>query len=154
MEVWPKSFINFDFSQFENPRATTKHRRFMCNKIRVKPDSKWCLLDTAICDPTGAECRNNFKNNPITIDPNTGNLVRAGFSFLGWNTEPDGSGTSYSAGETPALPAGTTLYAAWEEIPEPLASTGGTPAPLMPVALFLVTVGAILARTRKYKGKH
>jgi uncharacterized repeat protein (TIGR02543 family) len=118
----------------------------------------WVLTPAVIYSPNGATggvTPNDIPaNSPITIDPNTGNLVRAGYRFLGWNTEPDGSGTSYAAGSTPTLPAGTTLYAAWEELPEPLASTGGTPAPLMPVALLLVTLGAILSLPRKYKSKH
>lgn len=118
----------------------------------------WVLTPAVIYSPNGATggvVPNDIPaNSPITIDPNTGNLVRVGYRFLGWNTEPDGSGTTYAAGATPVLPEGTTLYAAWERLPESLASTGGTPAPLVPVALFLVTVGAILARTRKYKSKH
>lgn len=44
----------------------------------------------------------------------TGDLAKAGYSFLGWNTKYDGSGTNYKPGET--FLVGTdnvTLYANW-----------------------------------------
>ena len=40
---------------------------------------------------------------------------RQGYNFVGWNTEPDGSGTSYSPDSTIVLTqTQTTLYAQWE----------------------------------------
>ncbi|WP_213413470.1 S-layer homology domain-containing protein [Xylanibacillus composti] len=51
----------------------------------------------------------------ITVSGNTGNLVKAGYSFAGWNTAADGSGTSYPAGSSFTIPASdTTLYAQWK----------------------------------------
>jgi uncharacterized protein (TIGR02145 family)/uncharacterized repeat protein (TIGR02543 family) len=50
----------------------------------------------------------------VTVKANTGNLAKTGYSFAGWNTAADGSGTSYGAGATFAM--GTTnaiLYAKW-----------------------------------------
>ncbi|SFE68557.1 Listeria/Bacterioides repeat-containing protein [Paenibacillus algorifonticola] len=45
---------------------------------------------------------------------NTGNLVRAGYTFAGWNTAANGSGTSYAAGATLTMgAANVTLYAQW-----------------------------------------
>ena len=42
-------------------------------------------------------------------------FVRPGYIFKGWNTEPDGSGTSYSPNATIVLTRDqTTLYAQWE----------------------------------------
>lgn len=34
----------------------------------------------------------------VTVAGNSGNLVKEGYHFSGWNTEPDGSGTNYTAG--------------------------------------------------------
>ncbi len=43
--------------------------------------------------------------------------VRVGYTFLAWNTEPDGSGMDYTAGDTLTMgPANLTLYAQWEAI--------------------------------------
>lgn len=40
-------------------------------------------------------------------------LVRTGYTFSGWNTAADGSGTSYAAGASYTTNAATTLYAQW-----------------------------------------
>ena len=40
-------------------------------------------------------------------------LSRDGFTFDGWNTSPDGSGTDYADGATYAFGADLTLYAQW-----------------------------------------
>jgi uncharacterized repeat protein (TIGR02543 family) len=45
---------------------------------------------------------------------NTDNLVRSGYIFEGWNTQADGSGTTYAQGQTFAMgTANITLYANW-----------------------------------------
>lgn len=41
--------------------------------------------------------------------------VRKGYSFEGWNTAKDGSGTSYAAGDKVELAAPVTLYAQWKK---------------------------------------
>ena len=41
--------------------------------------------------------------------------VRKGYSFVGWNTAKDGSGTSYAADATVELSAPVTLYAQWKK---------------------------------------
>ena len=42
-----------------------------------------------------------------------GNLARQGFTFDGWNTSQDGTGSSFSAGSTFTLTTNRTLYAKW-----------------------------------------
>ena len=61
----------------------------------------------------------------ITVLGNSGSpaLAKTGFTFAGWNTESDGSGTSYSQGNTFVINANTTLYAEWTSIPAPSAPT-------------------------------
>ena len=66
-----------------------------------------------------------------------GTLVKSGFTFAGWNTAANGSGTSYAAGATFAIGAATTLYAQWTALPtysvtyNGNGTTGGT-APVDP----------------------
>jgi uncharacterized repeat protein (TIGR02543 family) len=44
-----------------------------------------------------------------------GNLTKTGYSFTGWNTAANGTGTGYSAGDTFPMPANdVTLYAQWQ----------------------------------------
>ena len=49
----------------------------------------------------------------VTVLGNSGSLVKSGFIFAGWNTAANGSGTSYSQGNTFAINANTILYARW-----------------------------------------
>jgi uncharacterized repeat protein (TIGR02543 family) len=49
----------------------------------------------------------------ITIRSNDGSLVKSGFTFSGWNTAADGSGTNYAAGATYNGGASLLLYAKW-----------------------------------------
>ncbi|WP_161934669.1 InlB B-repeat-containing protein, partial [Lactococcus lactis] len=41
--------------------------------------------------------------------------TRSGYTFTGWNTSADGSGTSYAPGADLTLSNDTTLYAQWKE---------------------------------------
>lgn len=54
-------------------------------------------------------------NTSVYAANNIGNLDRTGFSFSGWNTKADGSGTSYNVGAFMGyLNANLTLYAKWQ----------------------------------------
>lgn len=60
--------------------------------------------------------------------------VRKGYSFVGWNTAAEGSGTSYEAGAKVELSAPVTLYAQWKKDepapkPEPEPKPEPTPEP-------------------------
>ena len=77
---------------------------------------------------------NNYQQGAnVTVLSNTGNLVKAGYSFSGWNTAANGSGTSYSGGASFIIGTSSiTLYAQWNFIPvysvtySGNGSTGGT----------------------------
>ena len=49
------------------------------------------------------------KNYTIASAPS-----RVGYTFTGWNTAANGSGTSYSANETYSTDANLNLYAQWQ----------------------------------------
>lgn len=48
------------------------------------------------------------------------NPSRKGYSFKGWNTVADGSGTSWIPGITPMIGSDVTLYAQWKENTKPV----------------------------------
>jgi len=69
----------------------------------------------------------------VIILGNPGTLAKTGFIFAGWNTESNGTGTSYSQGNTFTISDNTTLYAKWSAVPPPstptaLSSVGGNQA--------------------------
>ena len=50
----------------------------------------------------------------VTVLGNTGNLAYSGYTFVGWQTTADGSGTAYAPGGTFTMGAADlTLYALW-----------------------------------------
>ena len=63
---------------------------------------------------TGAMA-NEVNNVPAALT--TDAFTRAGFTFAGWNTAADGSGTSYADGASYAFAADATMFAQWTAIP-------------------------------------
>jgi uncharacterized repeat protein (TIGR02543 family) len=62
-----------------------------------------------------------------TVLGNTGSLVRAGYTFNGWNTEANGSGTSYTGGDTFGIgTSSVTLYAQWTPVDYTVTYNGNT----------------------------
>lgn len=54
-------------------------------------------------------------DSTVTVLGNTGNLTKSDFTFGGWNTAANGSGTDYVATNTFSMPgSNVTLYAIWE----------------------------------------
>ena len=54
----------------------------------------------------------------VTVLANSGNLTKTGDTFTGWNTAANGSGTSFSAGNTFNMgSANVDLYAQWSALP-------------------------------------
>ena len=49
----------------------------------------------------------------ITVKTNSGTLAKTGYSFGGWNTAANGSGTTYAPGAKISASADITLYALW-----------------------------------------
>jgi uncharacterized repeat protein (TIGR02543 family) len=55
------------------------------------------------------------ENDTVIVLGNNGGLARSGFSFIGWNTQANGSGTSYTGGQTFTMEtADVDLYAIWQ----------------------------------------
>lgn len=55
--------------------------------------------------------------NVVTVVGNTANVGRTGYTWAGWNTAADGSGTTYQAAATLTMgSADVTLYAKWTAI--------------------------------------
>ncbi len=75
---------------------------------------------TLTYDKNGAESgvvpdlAKHTEGSVVTVSLNSGNLVKAHYTFAGWNTVADGKGTNYTAGTGKlTLVADTILYAQW-----------------------------------------
>ena len=66
--------------------------------------------------PTDANLYIKGDNTTVTVLGNTGNLARTGYTFGGWNTKNDGTGTNYNPGATFTTTNSVTLYAKWTPI--------------------------------------
>ena len=66
----------------------------------------------------GSAPNNQLKTHgvDITLASNTGNLIRTGFNFDGWNDAADGTGTDYAESATYSTDANLTLYAKWTAV--------------------------------------
>ena len=66
-----------------------------------------------------ADSTNYEQGQAVTVTGNTGNLVKTNYTFAGWNTAADGSGTTYTQNQTFTMgAANVTLYAKWTSVPE------------------------------------
>ena len=57
--------------------------------------------------------RNEYKSGDVAIVLDKESLLKTGYEFLNWNTKADGTGDSYSAGDTITIKGAVFLYAIW-----------------------------------------
>ena len=92
---------------------------------------------TLTYDPQGGSGQpgNQVGNAASNVTVSSTVPTRAGYTFAGWDTVANGSGTDYAGGATYTLPnSGTnTLYAQWRSVEPPV------PVPLLPALLLLLT---------------
>ncbi|HYE69667.1 MAG TPA: DUF5979 domain-containing protein [Anaerovoracaceae bacterium] len=61
-------------------------------------------------------------NSKVSVRGNTGDLKAGTYTFIGWNTKADGSGTMYLPGNTFNIKEDTILYAQWKLVGESAAN--------------------------------
>jgi len=62
-----------------------------------------------------ADANSYQPGSQVTLLGNPGDLLKADYTFAGWNTVSDGSGTSYQQGDTFSISGNTTLFAQWTQ---------------------------------------
>lgn len=84
--------------------------------------AQWSLDRTLTYDGNGntsgsvpAAATSYANGTSVTVLGNTNSLAKTGYTFTGWNTQADGNGTPYSAGNTITMNANYTLFAQWSE---------------------------------------
>jgi outer membrane protein OmpA-like peptidoglycan-associated protein len=87
--------------------------------------------------------------------PGASSIVRPGFTLASWNSASNGSGTSYSPGQSLTLTSTLTLYAQWKSVPTStlfgaVGTFAGRSTVLTPALEKQVRSLAATIRTRRY----
>ena len=106
----------------------TQNQSFTMGAANVTLYAKWTSNPTYTVTYNGngnttgavpAAPANYEQGQAVTVTGNTGNLVKTNYTFAGWNTAADGSGTTYTQNQTFTMgAANVTLYAKWTSVPE------------------------------------
>ena len=99
----------------------TLHAQWKADKAALHYDAN---ANTATGDTPDSE---GVTDGTITVSKN--GYANVGYTFTGWNTMPDGTGSTIQPGDAVKLPAGgMTVYAQWETVEYPLVYdlNGGT----------------------------
>ena len=99
-----------------------------------------------------------WQYSDVTVPSDTSkSFKRAGYVFLGWDTQADGNGTAYKDGsQVPLQDKDITLYAQWQPVFEQFTPTGGVSLPLLVaggVALLVMGIGSTVMLTRRMRGE-
>jgi uncharacterized repeat protein (TIGR02543 family) len=66
---------------------------------------------------TAPDAQTKKQGIDLTLATNSGNLAKTGFTFTGWNTAADGTGTTYAVSSSYNTDAAVMLYAKWTALP-------------------------------------
>ena len=133
------SFVGWN-TQADGSGATySQAQTFTMGTVNVTLYAKWTTNPTYTVTYNGngntggsvpVDSTNYEQGQTVTVLGNTGNLVKTGYSFAGWNTQANGSGTTYPPAQTFTMgAANVTLYAKWSVLPNHTVtfnSNGGT----------------------------
>ena len=107
------SFVGWRTSADASTRIPNSQFRITANVTFI---AVWLQGSTLSFNANGGTgSMNTITGASVTIPENS--FIYDGYSFAGWNTAADGSGTSAPVGATVPLPINVTLYAQWNLIP-------------------------------------
>ena len=119
---WSGTGINGTSTSVTIPTGSTGNRSYTAN---WRPNA-FTVAYNGNSNTSGSAPANQTKyyDTALTLAGNSGNLARNGYTFAGWNTKADGTGTDYAAGGSIAATAQPkndgetlTLYAKWTKNP-------------------------------------
>jgi len=116
------SFVGWNTAVDGSGTTYTSGQTFTMGTANVTLYAKWTASPTYTVTYNGNSNTggsvpvdtNNYEEGATVTVLGQGSLVNTGNTFVGWNTEMNGSGTSYTTGQQFAMPAANvTLYAQW-----------------------------------------
>lgn len=143
-------------SRFDVDMTTPFHAR---SSIAIGFHLPYAVLCKLVYNSNGGngsmDSRNQESGSTVTVADN--GFTRDGFTFTGWNTNPNGTGTDYKPGDALTVTGDTTLYAQWKRVPETtLPDTGGyaNHAPLIVGGGVTAAALALAVVARRRGGRH
>ena len=143
-------------SSFDVDMATGYNAR---SSIAIGFHLPYAVLRKIVYDSNGGngsmDSRNQESGSTVTVADN--GFTRDGYTFTGWNTSPNGTGTDYKPGDALTVTGDTTLYAQWKRVPETtLPDTGGhaNHAPLIVGGGVTAAALALAVVARRRAGRH
>ena len=89
--------------------STTLYAKWTANTYAITYDSNSATSGTV---PTSQSYTTG--GSTLTLPGNSGSLARTGYTYSGWNSAADGTGTTYTASQTNVtITANKTFYATW-----------------------------------------
>ncbi len=84
-----------------------------------------------------------------TVSLTANAFKRDGYTFAGWNTAKDGSGTAYANKADVKVEGDMTLYAQWKKTSGKVAKTGDTAMLIVAGMIFTIVIGSTLLIARR-----
>jgi len=109
--------------------------------------------NTATSGSVPTDANTYYSGDSATILDNTGALNKDGYTFAGWNTRENGSGSSFSAGSFTNISGDLLLYAQWRQnavttpVPDAVipATGDGSNVPLLLSLSLFATIGVVVS---------
>lgn len=105
---------------------------------------------TVIFNANGGSGAMAVQSASTATNLSTNAFTRSGYTFTGWNTAADGTGTAYADGASYPFGSSTTLYAQWTSV---LAKTGTDSSGYLVSSAVLLAFGAGLVALRALSRK-
>ena len=117
------AYQSYVYSSYSYPSATyTKSNGISVRCVARQENTGHTTItyDKNASDATGTTANQPINANTFGNISNNG-YTRSGYAFNSWNTEPDGSGTTYNVGDqfyaiTGTATTNVTLYAQWDKL--------------------------------------
>ena len=97
--------------QYKSSSETSNWYKTGALAVSIAPKSSYSVAFNANGGTSAPSTQTKWYNETLTIT--TGTPTRNGYTFTGWNTKDDGTGTPYSGGDSYTTNAALTLYAQW-----------------------------------------
>ncbi|PCJ51369.1 MAG: hypothetical protein COA79_26465, partial [Planctomycetota bacterium] len=121
------SFVGWNTAANGSGTSYAASSSLTMGSLNITLYAKWTALPTYTVTYNGntntggsvpADANNYLNGATVTILGNSGSLAKTGYSFNGWNTTANGSGSSYAASSSLTMgSSNVTLYAKWTALP-------------------------------------